>query len=87
MLKWLVDRARPPPYPLPHPARMHTPRCLRCLPPLRTQRGVHGVDVRLVALLQLRALELEGGGQAVILHAEHLSVQLDRLDKLKALQV
>ena len=50
-------------------------------------RRVHGVNLPLVLLLQLRALELERGGHQLVLHAEHLVRRLDveRLDQLKAL--
>ena len=47
----------------------------------------HGVDLGLVLLLQRRALELEGGGEQVVLHGEVVlrRLDIDGLHLLKAL--
>ena len=55
-------------------------------PPLA--QASHGIDLGLVLLLQRRALELEGGGEQVVLHREVVlgALHVDGLDLLKALR-
>mmetsp|Transcript_11923 Transcript_11923/g.35708 ORF Transcript_11923/g.35708 Transcript_11923/m.35708 type:complete len:457 (+) Transcript_11923:421-1791(+) len=48
---------------------------------------VHGVDLRLVFLLQLRALQLERGSHELIVHRELLGVHNDSLHQLVSLEL
>eukprot|EP00955_Chlamydomonas_euryale_P091960 364665-Chlamydomonas_euryale.AAC.3 len=68
-----------------------TPPLLLTLPPPPTpsllQLFVHGVNGCLEPALQLRPLELECGCEQVVLHTELATLQVHRLDDLKALKL